>query len=155
MITCTSTGSTKDVFMHRNVVDPVSIEEGDIVGFTVHWSKDDRPQASTPVWKLVGAGQSNRGPEFGQFQGVICKIMANGCGFVECPAAQIMYGRQAYIHAEIMKECGIGDGDVIAFCVHINSRGMPQVSSPTWKCISGAEALANEIWYGEAPPDDW
>merc|ERR1719428_1128176 len=63
------------------------------------------------------------------------KATNSGCAFLECPAAKERYGRDVYMHAAIIVNCGVRMGDVVAFGVHLNAEGMPQASLPLWKRV--------------------
>merc|ERR1711939_709226 len=121
--------------MGQYVGDPKFLEQQSIVSFRLHVNKRGMPQASRPLWKLMGwqpVGKSKI-PQFGEFVGKIMRVLSRGSGFVDCPEVRSKYGWDAYIHDLVIKQCQVVVGDIIAFFVHINAEGYPQVSSPLWK----------------------
>merc|ERR1719197_2255034 len=55
----------QDVYVHPNVGAPVGLMPGDVVAFNLHVSKDNKPQASAPLWKLVGQLRPDQELTFG------------------------------------------------------------------------------------------
>merc|ERR1712232_1461025 len=97
LIQCNETGKRKDVYAHKSCVEPSYLQEGDYVGFNIHWNKLGDPQAQldAPFWKLVGPPDRwpPKPPYFGPYVGFIRKVLPNGCGFIECPEVTAKYGQ--------------------------------------------------------------
>jgi len=136
MVQCPDWGGRQDVYVHRSVAEPSALEEGDTVAFQIHVNKRGQPQASAPFWKKVGWTPKGKPLCFGEHQGLIARILPNGCAFLDCKEIRDVYQRDAYIHQAVMKQCDLVEGNFIAFNVHISSSGNPQVSAPAWICCS-------------------
>mmetsp|Transcript_14099 Transcript_14099/g.30616 ORF Transcript_14099/g.30616 Transcript_14099/m.30616 type:complete len:688 (-) Transcript_14099:37-2100(-) len=108
-------------------------------------------------WTLVGPGAPEA--DFGDYEGEVIRVMPNGSAFVDCPMVKESSGRDPYISATVMQQCGLVKGDNISFMVAFNKMGTPQVKAPCWKLSQGgAEAdptpivpLAMEAAVEEAP----
>lgn len=136
MVTCPAWSDKEDVYVHSSVAEPGAVEPGDLVAFQIHVSNKNMPQASAPLWKQVGWKPKGIAVSFGEYQGLISKVLPSGSGFLDCKKITEAYGRDAYVHNAVMKQCDLVEGNLIAFDIHINSAGNPQVSAPSWICCS-------------------
>merc|ERR1740120_647314 len=72
--------------------------------------------------------------------------MNTGAAFIDCDPVVAEFGRQAYLHADVVSRSDLKQGEVLSFNVHVNKTGMPQVSSTvTWRCIAGKEQAITDI----------
>jgi len=135
-VTCLDRSQEHEVYVHRSVAEPVALSVGDLVAFPIHMNSKGLPQASAPFWKQVGWTYKGRPIEFGRYQGLVARVLPNGCAFVNCKGVTEKHDRDAYIHQVVMNQCDLVEGNFIAFNVHISSMGYPQVSAPCWICCS-------------------
>lgn len=144
LIHCPETGRRKDVYAHKTLVDPEWLNDGEFVAFKVHWNKSGDPQAQldAPFWKLAGGRQQQRPPPFGNYIGVVRKILLNGCGFIDSPKCTAEFQHEPYVFSSILEECQLTEGEVISFDTHVNNKGEPQLKAPCWKCINPQQAWA-------------
>jgi len=133
---CPDSGQAKPVVAPASVVDPTLLKENQFVAFPIQWNSKGEAIAAKPFWKLVGSTEWMRTLKFGDFMGVVSKMNSNGSGFVKSEAVTNAYGRDAYIHKSLKDTANLQEGDQLAFDVHLNPSGMPQMSEPLWKCIS-------------------
>lgn len=133
-LSCPDSGYDTDVHVAKSIADPKTLKVGDTLAFTLELGQNDRPQAAAPVWKLVGPVPAGKPVPLGEYAGQIREVAANGIGLVECPEVSAQQGRDACVLPNVMRECGLAAGDIIAFALHNASR--PQISSPCWKSLS-------------------
>jgi len=145
MVTCPSWSDQEDVYVHSSVAEPGAVELGDLVAFQIHVSHKNMPQASAPLWKQVGWKPKGMAVTFGRYQGLISKVLPSGSGFLDCKAISETYGRDAYVHHAVMKQCDLVEGNLIAFDIHVNHAGNPQVSAPCWICCSDDKLMQDFV----------
>jgi len=141
MVRCLDWSENQDVYVHKSVAEPGAIDTGDIVAFQIHVNAKGQPQASAPFWKQVGWRPKNKPVRFGKYQGLVARLLPHGCSFLECKEVTECYGRDAYVHHAVMKQCDLVEGNLIAFDVHVSSKGKPQVSAPCWICCSDSQLM--------------
>eukprot|EP00435_Cladocopium_sp_Y103_P025892 s1882_g6.t1 len=134
LIECPDTGLPQDVYVRGAVATSQAFTVGDLVAFSFHMTAKG-PQA-TAVFKLVGFVQQGREVHFPPYQGLIHRVLPNGNGFIKCDAITAEYGKDAFIHASVVQQCGLNEQDIIAFDVHISKEGNPQASAPCWQQIA-------------------
>ncbi|CAJ1409209.1 unnamed protein product [Effrenium voratum] len=144
LIACPETGYDADVYVPHTVASPQAFEVGDAVAFTFTLNLRGLPQALC-IYKMVGFASGNL-PHFPAHQGRLSRLLPNGSGFVDCPEASAAYGRDVYVHASVVAQCGLQEQDPIAFDVHINKDGNPQVSAPCWLQVSFDSGQAPQSW---------
>jgi len=135
-ISCPDTGFDSDTYVHHMTAPPQAFALDDVVAFKLHVSGKGRPQADT-VYKMVGF--TKKTPQFGQRFGILRSLLNTGNGFIECNEIKDEFGKDAFIHQSVVDQCGLTEGDNIAFDVHISSSGSPQVSAPCWVLVSGGQ----------------
>jgi len=147
---CPESGHDLDVFVHKAVIDPGSVEVGDTLAFTLHFTPDGKPQAAAPVWRLCGWLGEGEKIAFGEYVGTIEKLTAAGAGEVDCREATTKFGRRPTIYSTLMQSKGLDVGDVVAFDVRTGSKGHLQVAAPFWRrCPSDQGA---HLAYPQAAP---
>eukprot|EP00928_Gymnodinium_smaydae_P075883 TRINITY_DN588_c1_g1_i1.p1 TRINITY_DN588_c1_g1~~TRINITY_DN588_c1_g1_i1.p1 ORF type:complete len:475 (+),score=36.48 TRINITY_DN588_c1_g1_i1:99-1523(+) len=134
LIECPEAGYRHDIYCPKYTVEPSFLEKGDQILFPIFTNKDGKPQASVPVWKLVGKFEGQTAGAL-RYEGTLRRIH-NGNGFVECrEIAEQFGGCDAFMHSRVIEACGVDIGDKIRFDLHISQSGQPQVSAPCWKCL--------------------
>lgn len=133
-VTCPDSGYDSGVYAHFSVAAGVVV--GDTVAFQIHVNAKGQPAASAPTWKMVGKSFGGKPVTLGEQVGQITRMVSDGSVFLDCPALAQQYGTEVYCHSSVVEQCGLQVGETIAFTVHVNKRGQPQVSAPCWKCIS-------------------
>jgi len=136
MVHCPGWGRRQEVYVHKSVAEPSALEEGDLVAFQIHVNKRGQPQASAPFWKKVGWSPRGKPVDFGKYQGLVARILPNGCAFLDCREISEAYQRDAYVHRVVMRQCDLIEGNFISFNIHVSALGNPQVSAPCWICCS-------------------
>lgn len=141
LLECPDSGLSEDVRVDRSVAEPRDLAVGDAVAFKLRVSDSGRPEACAPLWKMVGfPSEEDEELEFGEHVGQLRYVSPDGHGFIECPAIQESFGREAMLEAGGMQDCGLKVGDVITFTAQTDESGTPWVKVPTWKCCSSAWA---------------
>lgn len=141
-INAPDSGFEKHVYAHPNVVDLQLLEVGDCVAFRLHVSPKGNPQASGPLWKMYGTPHGNKEPKFGDHVGKVKELKPESVGtHVECPDIQLQYGKEPFLHNSVVEQCSLVAGEIIAFTLHVNSKGLPQVSTACWKSCSSERYL--------------
>jgi len=143
MIDCPEAGYERDIYVHKTVAPPGMINIGDVCAFAIHCNAKGNPQASGPFWKLQGGDISANTPtKFGEFCGRVApEVLANGMQYVDCEEVKTVHGKNPFIAAQDVVD--LRDGDEVAFDVHVNMLGSPQVSAPYWKrCRSEMKATS-------------
>jgi len=74
-----------------------------------------------------------------KFYGVVDSFRNNGV--IKCEEAFAMWRQDVYGFKDILDNLGVGVGDALRFGVHVNAKGMPQVSMPAWKCDENGEPI--------------
>lgn len=143
LVECPDAGFNKDVHVNKKVAALEALSAGDVVAFSVQCSPTGVPQASAPIWKLAGSLPQGDSIQPGKFIGKVKNLAENGCGFVMCPEVTATHGRDAYIYHTVVQDCHLSEGELIAFNLHLNKQGMPQVSAPCWKCISSPDSFGS------------
>jgi len=151
MVRCLDWSDRQDVYVHKSVAEPGAISVGDIVAFQIHLNAKGQPQASAPFWKQVGWRPKNKPLRFGKYQGLVARLLSHGCSFLDCKEVSETFGRDAYVHHAVMKQCDLVEGNLIAFDVHVSSAGNPQVSAPCWICCSDDKLMRDRL--PEIPSD--
>lgn len=134
--------ASQQVYVHGSVAEPTALEVNDLVCFQIHHNKKGQPQASAPFWKQVGRKSAGAQVDFGEHQGMVINQKDSGCAFVDNEELENAHGKKAYIHSSVMQQCGLFEGNLIAFKVHVSGSGNPQVSAPCWICCSAPELIA-------------
>jgi len=145
MVTCPAWSDQEDVYVHSSVAEPGAVVLGDLVAFEIHVSHKNMPQASAPLWKQVGWTPKGVAVTFGQYQGLIAKVLESGSAFVDCKAITQAHGRDAFVHHAVMEQCDLIEGNLIAFNIHVNPAGNPQVSAPCWICCSDDKLMQDFV----------
>jgi len=136
LIESPDSGYERDISVKSLVAPPVvAINIDDVVAFKVE-NVAGRPNAVAPLWKLAGGEDCDVAPELGTYVGRLARRAPEGNGFVESEAIKKAYGKDAFVHFNVMKACHLEIGDTISFDVVENARGQPQIQSPCWKCCS-------------------
>lgn len=143
-VRCPNSGLRYDVYVHNSVADPGALLLNDVVAFPLHLNQTGKPQASSPFWKLVGWTKPGIPIDFGDYTGLVVRVLQNGSGFVASQQIHEQLGKDIYIHEAVMKQCGLEQGNLISFKVHMNAQGNPQVSAPCWICCSSAKLVLGE-----------
>eukprot|EP00931_Biecheleriopsis_adriatica_P115085 TRINITY_DN90920_c0_g1_i1.p1 TRINITY_DN90920_c0_g1~~TRINITY_DN90920_c0_g1_i1.p1 ORF type:complete len:662 (-),score=161.68 TRINITY_DN90920_c0_g1_i1:181-2112(-) len=125
----------ESIYVHSSVASPETLEAAKAVAFKPHVSPKGALQASAPVWVLKGKVEEGQEIFFGEYFGVIYAVTAQGDAFVDCPALKDEFKDAPYIFHKVMNACRLQEGDEIAFEIHINSKGQPQVQAPVWKKV--------------------
>jgi len=144
MVNCPGSGFDHAVYVHSSVADPEVLAPDDVVAFTIRANAHGRPEACSPFWKLMGWNGQVRPTCFGEYQGRIGRAASNGCAVVTCREVAARHGMEAQVHDTVMNLCALTAGDRIAFNLHINAAGNPQVSAPVWRCCLVHEGVALE-----------
>lgn len=50
----------------------------------------------------------------------------NGKGLIACETTDAEYGKEVYVHQNVIAKCGANVGDLVHFELHFNSKGQPQ-----------------------------
>jgi len=143
-VVCPDSGFECDVYVHCSVVDPQLLVVDEVLAFRICVSAQGLPQAAAPIWKLRGWSGIDS-PAWGQYVGHVSELQAHGSAYVDCPEAVTAYGLPPLIHEGVMTACGLKVGDMIAFNVHVDASGRPQVPAPCWKCCA-QETLNNSMF---------
>jgi len=138
-------GDHQDVYVHKSVAEPGAISIGDIVAFQIHLNARGQPQASAPFWKQVGWRPKGKAVRFGKYQGLVARLLVHGSSFLDCTEVSECFGRDAYVHHAVMKQCDLVEGNLIAFDIHVSSSGNPQVSAPCWICCSDDKLMRDRL----------
>lgn len=77
-----------------------------------------------------------------KFYGVVESFQRHGV--IKCEEAFQMWGQDVYGYKDILDIIGANVGDYIRFGVHVNPKGLPQVSMPAWKCDENGEPINAE-----------
>ena len=110
------------------------LHTNDTIAFTL-----EGVEAPHPVWRLAGtAGTRAESIPLGEFAGQIIDVDARNNGRVDCSDVNDRYGQDAVISPEMMKDCKLNHGDVVAFSLD-EKVTQPQVLSPCWKSLSPAQ----------------
>eukprot|EP00933_Yihiella_yeosuensis_P020332 TRINITY_DN16306_c0_g1_i1.p1 TRINITY_DN16306_c0_g1~~TRINITY_DN16306_c0_g1_i1.p1 ORF type:complete len:699 (-),score=165.34 TRINITY_DN16306_c0_g1_i1:81-2177(-) len=126
----------EDVWADRSVVPSRDLSRDDIVAFKVNVNGRGSASAVSPVWKRVGGGKKEgEDLEFANYVGVVQAPTPGGASFIECPALMEEHGRACASHHQITEQCGLREGDVIAFTPHISDSGKIWLSAPCWKVV--------------------
>eukprot|EP00747_Dinoflagellata_sp_TGD_P165608 gnl/TRDRNA2_/TRDRNA2_187111_c0_seq1.p1 gnl/TRDRNA2_/TRDRNA2_187111_c0~~gnl/TRDRNA2_/TRDRNA2_187111_c0_seq1.p1 ORF type:complete len:478 (+),score=127.24 gnl/TRDRNA2_/TRDRNA2_187111_c0_seq1:34-1434(+) len=98
---------------------------------------DAAEAASAPPAKRGRPGKASAGGGGGnldaekEYTGVVAKFdMAAGRGFVDCEEIKAQTGGDVYIHQNVLAGTGANVGSKIAFRIHLNKAGLPQVQKP-------------------------
>lgn len=142
MIRVPNSGYDRDVYVPRTVASTNALSDGDTCFVIILENNRGQPQGAPPVWKLAGRAPPGEPGSIGSYMGRVKEVRENGSAFVDCDLVKAEYSRDAYIRPMVMSELGVKPGDIIAFDVHVNSQGFPQVSSPCWVNCS------DELWTG-------
>eukprot|EP00441_Pelagodinium_beii_P031600 CAMPEP_0197640966 /NCGR_PEP_ID=MMETSP1338-20131121/15073_1 /TAXON_ID=43686 ORGANISM="Pelagodinium beii, Strain RCC1491" /NCGR_SAMPLE_ID=MMETSP1338 /ASSEMBLY_ACC=CAM_ASM_000754 /LENGTH=567 /DNA_ID=CAMNT_0043213861 /DNA_START=103 /DNA_END=1806 /DNA_ORIENTATION=+ len=129
-------GEQHEVWVHNSIAQVFELSIDDLVAFRVHINKQGQPQASAPIWKMVGIIKEREHISFGEYIGQISRVLPNGLAFIDCADVKFAHGGDAAVHAAIMQECGLSVGDVVAFNLHVSDAGKIWMSAPCWKCCS-------------------
>merc|ERR1719473_1564248 len=91
----------RDTYAHQRVVEAAQLQVGETVGFELHVNKQGMPQASSPIFKVIGA--KNSPVKFAQAVGVLqAPDTEKGHSFVDCPMTKLSCGRDAYCHPKVL-----------------------------------------------------
>lgn len=135
LLSCPGLGLSVDVVVPRPVASPAELSPNDTVAFDVR-PGGGQPMAAAPLWKLTGWDGEGDPNQYGQFIGTIKTAMTDGSYWVDCPPVTKLHRFSATIPAQVMKSCHLMSSNAVAFNVHLNQNGRPQVSLPLWKCLS-------------------
>merc|ERR1719387_1831835 len=95
---------------------------------------------------MGGMGMPGPGAATGRFQGCIKSFnVQKGFGFIECPEAHQIYGRDVFLH-----KAQIGDfeiGRLVTFAVEMNKNNMPQARD-----LIEADPLGMSLGFGGGYP---
>jgi len=153
IVDCPDSGYEAGIYVHKASADLSQLQEGDLLAFEIHISKQGKPQVSAPVWKHAGFTKKDGSLEFGEFLGQVAEVNAQGYGKMECSSVVEQHSQMANVHSKIVEQCGLVLHDVIAFSVHVGDSGVPWVQAPCWKSISDAKFI--ESWrHTEAPTEE-
>ncbi|CAK0859823.1 unnamed protein product [Prorocentrum cordatum] len=97
LVEAPDSGHEADVYVHSSVAPPEALQPGEVVAFRLHISPKGQPQASAPLWKLIGTPLDESPAQLGEFVGQFNKMLPGGSGFVSCPALKEEYGRDTYL----------------------------------------------------------
>eukprot|EP00928_Gymnodinium_smaydae_P087292 TRINITY_DN71570_c0_g1_i1.p1 TRINITY_DN71570_c0_g1~~TRINITY_DN71570_c0_g1_i1.p1 ORF type:complete len:384 (+),score=94.97 TRINITY_DN71570_c0_g1_i1:73-1224(+) len=64
-----------------------------------------------------------------------------GFGMIDCPEVQEMWGTEIYAYKDVLAYAGVGVGERVRFGIHVNKRGQPQASMPTFRVDEDGLAL--------------
>jgi len=143
---CPGSGYDQDVVVSSTVAEPlVTLNVGDTVAFAIHVGPNGTPEAADPVWKLGGGIIEGEPLTFGEYAGVVSATLREGSAFVNSPEVRKALGCNAYISRHMVEQCGLCQGDIIAFHVHVDGRGLPNVKWPCWKCCAPSPEPANTL----------
>jgi len=145
MVRCPDWSDRQDVYVHKSVAEPGAISMGDVVAFQIHLNARGQPQASAPFWKQVGWRPRGKPVRFGKYQGLVARLLNHGSSFLDCKEVSESFGRDAYVHSAVMKQCELVEGNLIAFDIHVSSSGNPQVSAPCWICCSDDKLMRDRL----------
>merc|ERR1712187_941619 len=100
--------------------------------------------AYAPLWKRMGYTGSEDSEGFGPYFGTITGANKGEVWFITSEQVTAALGRDAAVHASIMKQCNLAAGDFIAFNAQQAPSGKIWMSAPCWKCCSEDENLLHE-----------
>lgn len=126
------------IFIDNEVLEKYGLSEGKDIAFQLWIDNDGHSlvDAEFPVWLLGANFKEDQEPCFGDFVGEIITVSATGNGFISSPDNRKVYERDCFVHYSVMKICGLSQGDIVAFNVHMSENGTPQASAPLWiMCI--------------------
>lgn len=145
------------VLVSPTVANPSCMKEGQPVAFKVEAvAAGERAKVTGPFWRLAGKVETGSHVTWGPYIGKVRTVLREkGCAFVDCLEVANQFGRDAYVHADVMRECALAMGDTIRFDIHFGITGKPQVLSPVWKettSVSTQAVVAAEVAAPAFPP---
>lgn len=144
-----------DVWVDAAVAPPWQLDVHDTVACRIQGSTPGGLRALAPVWKRMGSSNTEgEAPEFGPFFGELSGKVVHDVCFINCDQIKAAAGRDAACHQNVMQQCGLNLGDVIAFQAHENASGKIWLSAPCWKCCSQDAQSLNQFiseWLAQQP----
>jgi len=137
---------SETIYVHNTVCNPGVLGEGQPVGFRVHMNSKGQPQASKPMFRLVGDVREGAPVKWGSYTGCVKgpKFMPNGSGFIACGPVRMQHRCDVFVPAELVEMCSLHPGDTVQFDIQMNSKGNPEAKSPMWKRCSELDGKPRE-----------
>ncbi|CAJ1397154.1 unnamed protein product [Effrenium voratum] len=109
------------------------------------WGKDTEPEPGSKAWRelrdsdLAGAQKKREAGATCALGVVASYIPEKKCGFIECDSVKASLGQQVFIYGDIMTRGLAGPGDLVAFFLHMSSKGKAQASHPLLRLATGVD----------------